>query len=159
MSFKLTIWAMLFIIVVVLALSYFMKTSVSQEGFGSYKRDAKNNSKTKILVYSSTKELVKLFDCLYFDESNGNIIEVVSPEYIDDTETPTGVFTGINVIKRVDGTSKQYDIISNTDDSGQTIYNASQDETIVTINESNATFIETASIMSTVPGGPQTEYC
>ena len=40
----------------------------------------------------------------------------------------------------------KYDIISNTDDSGQTIYNASQDETIVTINESNATFIETASI-------------
>jgi len=147
MSFKLTIWAMLFIIVVVLALSYFMKTSVSQEGFGSYKHDAHNNSKTKILVYSSTKELVKLFDCLYYDESNGNIIEVVSPEYINDTETPTGVFTGINVIKRSDGSSKQYIITPNKDESGQTTYNASSKEgTNVTINDSSATFNETASI-------------
>jgi len=146
MSFKLTMWAMLFIIVVVLALSYFMKTSVSQEGFGSYKHDAQNNSKTKILVYSSTKELVKLFDCLYFDESNGNIIEVVSPEYINDTQTPIGVFTGINVIKRADGSSKQYNITPNTDESDQTTYNASQDGKNVTINDSNATFNETASI-------------
>ena len=145
MSFKLTMWAMLFIIVVVLALSYFMDTNVSQEGFGSYKHDSQNNSKTKILAYSKTNELVKLYDCLYFDELNGNIIEVVSPEYIDDTETPTGVFTGINVIKRADGSSKQYDIISNTDESGQTIYNARQDGTNVTINDSNATFNETAS--------------
>ena len=61
-------WAMLFIIVVVLALSYFMDTNVSQEGFGSYKRDSQNNSKTKILAYSKTNELVKLYDCLYFDE-------------------------------------------------------------------------------------------
>ena len=145
MSFKLTMWAMLFIIVVVLALSYFMDTNVSQEGFGSYKHDSQNNSKTKILAYSKTNELVKLYDCLYFDELNGNIIEVVSPEYIDDTQTPTGVFTGINVIKRADGSSKQYDIISNTDKSGQTKYNASQDGTNVTINDSNATFNETAS--------------
>jgi hypothetical protein len=141
MSFKLTIWAMLFIIVVVLALSYFMKTSVSQEGFGSYKRDAQNNSKTKILVYSSTKELVKLFDCLYYDESNGNIIEVVSPEYKNDDETPTGVFTGIHVIKRSDGTVKSYDIAYDIDGT----YNASQNGTNVTINDSNATFNETAS--------------
>lgn len=145
MSFKLTIWAMLFIIVVVLALSYFMKTNVSQEGFGSYKHDANNNSKTKILVYSSTKELVKLFDCLYYDESNGNIIEVVSPKFIDNSETPTGAFTGINVIKRSDGSVKSYDIKSVTDDANQITYVASQNSTDTTINDSSATFNETAS--------------
>jgi hypothetical protein len=146
MSFKLTIWAMLFIIVVVLALSYFMKTSVSQEGFGSYKHDASNNSKTKILVYSSTQELLKLFDCLYYDESNGNIIEVVSPEFIDDSQTPTGAFTGINVIKRSDGIVKSYDIKPVTDEANQITYVASQNGTDITINDSSATFNETASI-------------
>ena len=78
MSFKLTFWTMLFIIVVVLALSYFMDTNVSQEGFGSYNYTANNNTKTKIAIYSTEKELIKLYDCLYFDESNGNIIEVIS---------------------------------------------------------------------------------
>ena len=145
MSFKLTIWAMLFIIVVVLALSYFMKTSVSQEGFGSYKRDMNNNSKTIILVYSKTKELVKLFDCLYYDESNGNIIEVVSPEFENDSQTPTGDFTGINVIKRSDGTVKSYDISKGIDNNNQNVYTASQNNTNTAINDSSATFNETAS--------------
>ena len=145
MSFKLTIWAMLFIIVVVLALSYFMKTSVSQEGFGSYKRDMNNNSKTIILVYSKTKELVKLFDCLYYDESNGNIIEVVSPEFENDSKTPTGDFTSINVIKRSDGTVKSYDISKGIDNNNQNVYTASQNNTNTAINDSSATFNETAS--------------
>ena len=137
MSFKLTIWAMLFIIVVVLALSYFMKTSVSQEGFGSYNYTAKNNTKTKIAIYSTEKELVKLHDCLYYDESNGNIIEVVSPKYTNNEETPQGVFTGIHVIKRSDGTISEYKVKTDTDNN--MVVTDRNGET-ATINESNNLF-------------------
>ena len=114
MSFKLTFWTMLLIIVIVLALSYFMNTNVSQEGFGSYNNAVTNNTKIKIVSYSSTKDLVKLYDCLYFDESTGNIIEVISTELPSAaTGASDAPMTGINVINRSNGSVKKYTLTEN----------------------------------------------
>jgi hypothetical protein len=126
---------MLFIIVVVLALSYFMKTSVSQEGFGSYNYTAKNNTKTKIAIYSTEKELIKLYDCLYFDESNGNIIEIISKKY-ENKETNDDI-TGINIIQRSSGTISEYMV--NTDAKNNMVV-TDRNEQPATINESNNLF-------------------
>jgi len=135
MSFKLTFWTMLFIIVVVLALSYFMDTNVSQEGFGSYNYTANNNTKTKIAIYSTEKELIKLYDCLYFDESNGNIIEIISKKY-ENKETNDDI-TGINIIQRSSGTISEYMV--NTDANNIMVV-TDRNEQSATINESNNLF-------------------
>ena len=143
MSFKLTIWAMLFIIVVVLALSYFMKTNVSQEGFGSYNRGKYPMTEPIIIApYDQSRKLVKLIDCLYFDESTGNIIEIVSTEYDEVTKnTPEDVITGINIINRSDGKATNYKISYDNNKTAEV-----QDSTgsKTTINENNVTFDSSA---------------
>lgn len=147
MSFKLTIWAMLFIIVVVLALSYFMKTNVSQEGFGSYKRN-KFPMRDPIIIapYDQSRKLVKLIDCLYFDESTGNIIEIVSKEYDEVAKnTPEDEITGINIINRSDGKATNYKINYVTDSSNNTTTAEVKDSTgKTTIKENNVTFDSSA---------------
>lgn len=142
MSFKLTIWAMLFIIVVVLALSYFMNTNVSQEGFGSYNRGLMPMNAVKIAPYDQSRKLVKLIDCLYFDESTGNIIEIVSKEYDEVAkDTPEDEITGINIINRSNGKATKYKINYVIDSNNTTIAEV-KDSTgsETTITENNVTF-------------------
>lgn len=101
MSFKLTPWILLFIIVLVLVISFFM-FSVSQEGFSTFGHDKVIGSEFIITTYNGTSPVTKLYDNLFYDKKNGNLIEVVSSESVTGDEDPTS-YSKINIISRVTG--------------------------------------------------------
>lgn len=112
MSFKLTPWILLFIIVLVLVISFFM-FSVSQEGFSTFGHDKVIGSEFIITTYNGKTPVTKLYDNLFYDKKNGNLIEVVSSEHDPDNknnEDPTS-YSKINIISRVTGEVTPVDAI------------------------------------------------
>ena len=115
MSFKLTPWILLFIIVLVLVISFFM-FSVSQEGLSTFARDKTIGSEFIITTYNGTSIVTKLYDNLFYDKKNGNLIEVVSSEYVTGDEDQTS-YTKIKIISRVTGEVTSVDAITDVDGS------------------------------------------
>ena len=83
---KVTALLLFLILLIVLVVSVIVGKSVWKEGFISYQES--NNSKSNnpysliIPTYSNSKSVTKLFDNLYFDTGNGNLIEIDSPKYV-----------------------------------------------------------------------------
>ena len=98
MKFSLTPILLLLVIVVVLVISCYM-TKPIDEGFSTYNYQTQPLQESVILSYHGSKPLKKLYDNLYFDNSNKNIIEVISEEYIDGTKS-ADTYTHLNVFSK-----------------------------------------------------------
>ncbi len=57
--------------------------SSSQEGFVSFDTNTASLDEISIPQYSKTAKVSKLYDNLYFDSANGNLIEVNAPNYVE----------------------------------------------------------------------------
>lgn len=123
MSFKLTPWILLFIIVLVLVISFFM-FSVSQEGLSTFARDKTIGSEFYISTYSGESTVTKLYDNLFYDKKNGNLIEVVSSEYTGTGADDQTSHNKIKIISRVTGEVTSVDAIE--DDGSFSIQNTKQ---------------------------------
>ena len=64
------------------------------EGFIAYQEKLVTLDQTIIPMYSDQHKLHKLYDSLYFDNKNGNLIEVEGSEYLDNVTTDTPTTTG-----------------------------------------------------------------
>ena len=129
LSIKLTPFILFLIILVVLVISIiFGNWFSSREGFISFAGDKKSLDKVSIPQYSKSKPVYKLDDNLFFDYTNGNLIELDAAALSGTTYDSTGV-----TIKNVLITSR---------DNGQT--------TIVPIDASSATVDTALSKLSTV---------
>jgi hypothetical protein len=81
-SIRITPLFLFFLILIVLVISVVIgKKYISKEGFVSFQQDKRPIDYVKIPTYSSKNNAVKLYDNLYFDNNNGNIIEVDSTNY------------------------------------------------------------------------------
>ena len=82
---KVTALLLFLILLIVLVVSVIIGKSVWKEGFISYKKSSNsaqsNPYALTIPTYSTNKQVTKLFDNLYFDTGNGNLIEIDSPKY------------------------------------------------------------------------------
>jgi hypothetical protein len=67
-----------------------------KEGLVTYQQDLLHNQSTTIPTYSPTNQVVKLFDNLYFDGMNGNLIEVDSSAYTNSVDK-----TGSSITKTI----------------------------------------------------------
>ena len=53
-----------------------------KEGFINYQKTLQVNESFAIPSYSSTNQVTKLFDNLFYDQANGNIVEIDSPQFL-----------------------------------------------------------------------------
>lgn len=91
LSIKTTPLLLFLLLLIVLVISVLVGNSMSsKEGFVSFQQNKNSLDLVSIPTYSSSNYTVKLFDQLYFDNKNGNIIEVDSTRYSGNTDT-TGV--------------------------------------------------------------------
>ena len=82
MYYKLTPLVMfLFILVLFLISIYFMYNVGKTEGFISYNQNIPTLNQLYISQYSKFNLVYKLFDSIYFDSINGNIIELFGQQY------------------------------------------------------------------------------
>ena len=85
---KITPLLLFLILLVVLVLSLvlckhcFSEKSEAQEGFVSFDTNTASLDEISIPQYSKKAKVSKLYDNLYFDSANGNLIEVNAPNYV-----------------------------------------------------------------------------
>lgn len=85
---KITPLLLFLILLVVLVLSLvlckhcFGEKSEAQEGFVSFDTNTASLDEVSIPQYSKKAKVSKLYDNLYFDSANGNLIEVNAPNYV-----------------------------------------------------------------------------
>ena len=82
---KVTALLLFLILLIVLVVSVIIGKNVWKEGFISYKKSSNSTPTTPytltIPTYSNDRQVTKLFDNLYFDTGNGNLIEIDSPKF------------------------------------------------------------------------------
>ena len=76
-SFKLTPLIIFLIILIVLAISIYMKNSYFVEGVENMFNDKGQFSEFILPEYSQTSPLTQLTETIFFDKKNGNIVEAV----------------------------------------------------------------------------------
>ena len=83
---KVTALLLFLILLIVLVVSVIVGKSVWKEGFISYQesKNSKQNNPYSLIIptYSNSQSVTKLFDNLYFDTKNANLIEIDSPKYV-----------------------------------------------------------------------------
>ena len=89
MSFKITplfIFLSLLIILIVWLVLCSMPSLFQSEGFISFMHEEDPMTKQTVPPYSLDREVYKLYDSIYFDNLNGTLINVGSPEYTGNVE-------------------------------------------------------------------------
>ena len=74
---------LIMLIVLVISVVIGNKTgSLWKEGFANYQKSVVSGNSFIIPTYSSTNNVTKLFDNVFYDQANGNIVEIDSPQFI-----------------------------------------------------------------------------
>jgi len=81
LSIKITPMFLFLILLIVLVISVIFGNRLLKEGFVSFQKDKTYLNYVNIPSYSKTKTVPKLYDNLYFDNNNGNLIEVDSTKF------------------------------------------------------------------------------
>lgn len=90
MSLKLSPLMLFLILLIVLVISIVFGNSLNLEGFVSFGNSVNSLDNINIPQYNKTNTVYKLYDNLYYDNKNGNLIEVNSSEYVSDNTDLTG---------------------------------------------------------------------
>jgi len=107
LSIKITPLFLFLLLLFVLVISVlFGNYLISLEGFVSFQKTKSSNDRVLIPTYSKTATPIKLYDNLYFDDRNGNLIEIDSTTYVNSENVDS---TGLSiattkVIPRMDNT-------------------------------------------------------
>jgi hypothetical protein len=96
MSLKLSPLMLFLILLIVLVISIVFGNSLNLEGFVSFGNSVNNLDNINIPQYNKTNTVYKLYDNLYYDNKNGNLIEVNSTAYVSGNTDLTG--SSINTI-------------------------------------------------------------
>ena len=99
---------LLFVLVISIVFSRFLPLINSKEGFISFKKDTNSLNYVYIPQYSSqtstsNSTVVKLYDNLFFDTKNANIIEVNGSAFVGNTSSFSSSTFSINLTSFVIG--------------------------------------------------------
>ena len=90
MNYKLTpLMMFIFILILFLISIYFVYNNTKIEGFISYNQSTPTLNQLYIAQYSKSNLVYKLFDSIYFDSINGNIIELFGKTFSNTINTKT----------------------------------------------------------------------
>ena len=121
LSFKLSPIMIFLILLIVLVISVvFSKSNWSiPEGFISYNYSGETPSASLqqlvIPPYNKTAQVYHVYDSIYFDSNNGNVIEFFGKQYDPANNNQTNVLTDMFIITRSEPTVKDYKLISDVD--------------------------------------------
>lgn len=90
MSLKLSPLMLFLILLIVLVISIVFGNMLNLEGFVSFGNSVNNLDNINIPQYNKTNTVYKLYDNLYYDNKNGNLIEVNSSAYVSGNTDLTG---------------------------------------------------------------------
>jgi len=82
MSLKLSPLMLFLILLIVLVISIVFGNTLNLESFVSFGNSVNSLDNINIPQYNKTKTVYKLYDNLYYDNKNGNLIEVNSSDYV-----------------------------------------------------------------------------
>lgn len=95
---KLSPLILFIIILLVLVIATTIKNyGLVSEGFGSYKYETEMLSDQKVIQYDDQRNIKKLYDELFYDPRNGNVVAVYSPTY---SGTANTTVTKMEVVPR-----------------------------------------------------------
>ena len=147
---------LLFVLVISIVFSRFLPIINSKEGFISFKKDTNSLNYVYIPQYStqtstSNSTVVKLYDNLFFDTKNSNIIEVNGSAYVGNSSSSSsstdgnvdslGVsITGVYVVKR-DGSKNTNPYTTVLSSDNKVIAKDTEESKISTIPTSNQSWV------------------
>ena len=80
MEFKLSPLILFIILLVVLALSAMIKSYMGTEGFTTYNYSSALFSKKTVGIYNNANDITKIYDDIYYDPRNGNIVVIYTKD-------------------------------------------------------------------------------
>jgi hypothetical protein len=111
---KLSAFSLFLILLFVLVISIWLGNSrFFQEGFVSFMETTSQNNGVSLPCYSTKNIINKLYDSLYFDPINGNLIEVNGTAYTNKVDTTGNTISSIYVTDRI-GNTEFYNISGDT---------------------------------------------
>jgi hypothetical protein len=100
---------LILLIVLVISVLFCRRNNIEEEGFISYNKNGETLSSYEISMYSVKNELLLMYDNLYFDSKNGNLVELdgIDDGTVESVNNTTSV-TKIHVTPRVGGSTTTY---------------------------------------------------
>jgi hypothetical protein len=103
LSIKITPLFLFLLLLVILVISVLLgKQLLSKEGFVSFQQSKKSVDFVLIPTYSKSATPAKLYDNIFFDRKNGNLIEVDSTRYTNKDDTTGSTIATTSVVPRID---------------------------------------------------------
>lgn len=106
-SIKLSPLILFLILIAVLVMSYIFGYK-TEEGFVSYQYNTTNSMPSVVIPFYSKDTVTQLYDNLYFDNKNGNLIDVNSTNYNGNIDLTGNTITSISVTPREGVTTSIY---------------------------------------------------
>lgn len=130
---------MLFLLLlIVLVISIMLGNILNLEGFVSFGYNVNNLNSINIPQYNTTKTVNKLYDNIFYDNKNGNLIEVDSTRYSGNADLTASTINSLYVTPRDGLTTSIY----NGQISGNTVLSANTDKSMSnTLNSSFSSWI------------------
>ena len=130
MEFKLTPFVLFFIILLVLVISIVFMKNVNNEGFIDFYYSSSPTDASSVLVpiYSTNYPISKLYDNLYFDKRNANLVALNGP-YTGTSSTDAKTLSSIAILAR---NNNPYNSVVNYTNPNTTITNYDSVESKVT---------------------------
>ena len=98
----------LLLLLLVISVVFCRWAMYNMDGFVGYNFDVEPLTSVKITNYSDKNNLYKLYDSLYFDNQNGNIVEVDSAARTTGSTVP--VVTDLHIVPRIGDTAISYSL-------------------------------------------------
>jgi hypothetical protein len=129
----------LFVLVLSVVLGKWLPLNLIEEGFVSFQKTVEPNNLLIIPGYSSSRNVYKVYDNVFLDINNGNIIEIQGAPFVDTVDTSGTSISEIDIIPRNGSTFNS--VYTKFDKNGKVIASASSDLLGSSINSSYTSWI------------------
>ena len=127
MSIKLSPLILFLILLVVLVISIVFGNMLNMEGFVSFGYNVNNLNNINIPQYNTSKTVNKLYDNIFYDNKNGNLIEIDATSYSGNTDLTGSTINSLYVTPRDGITTTIY----NNQISGNTVLSVNTDKSML----------------------------
>jgi hypothetical protein len=106
---KLSPLLLFLILLIVLVIATTVKRwGLVSEGFLSYLKSQNNFSSQTVRSYDSSSSIIKLYDDIFFDQRNGNLVIVSGSQYVSTEDTDGSSIVQVDIVSRNPKTTEDY---------------------------------------------------
>jgi len=137
----------LFVLVLSVVLGKWLPLNLIEEGFVSFQKTVEPNNLLIIPEYSNSRNVYKVYDNVFLDINNGNIIEIQGAPFVETVDTSGTSISEIDIIPRNGSTFNS--VYTKFDKNGKVIASASSDLLGSDVNSSYTSWIYPSSTTHT----------